>query len=297
VTVDGFWIDATPVTNDAFARFVDETRYVTVAETPRDSDDYPDAWPELLRPGGLVFFEPPKPITPESSANCWTYVPGANWRHPRGPNSNIDNRGNHPVVQIAFADARAFCAWAGKTLPTEAEWEFAAYGGLSGTVFSWGDIELPDGQTMANVWHGRYPCKQYGPDEFEDTSPVGAFPPNGYGLVDMTGNVWEWTADWYQPAHVVATAQGPSVNPTGGTREESFDVHQPWETFPRKVTKGGSYLSSANYDFRYRPAARVGRSIDTASCDVGFRCIVRTSRSSSTFAGATDRGIALRISS
>jgi formylglycine-generating enzyme required for sulfatase activity len=281
VTLGGFWIEPTLVTNEQFARFVDATGYVTLAERPRNPVDYPDAQPERLKPGGLVFQKPPGPVEPDHDVTSWVYVPGADWRHPRGPDSSLAEQWTHPVVQIAYEDAEAYAAWAGKSLPTEAEWEYAARGGLEGAIFTWGNAESPNCRPMANTWQGVFPCRNLLLDGFEETSPVGAFPPNGYGLYDMTGNVWEWTADWYVPRHPVEPAEPyrGSLNPRGGTREQSFDPFQPWQTFPRKVIKGGSYLCAPNHDFRYRPAARQAESLDTASGHLGFRCIVRASDS------------------
>jgi len=265
-TVGGFWIDPTPVTNEQFAGFVAATGYVTVAERPRCPDRYPDATANLLVPGGRVFTQPLGQMLPDSYTTWWNFMPGAHWRRPQGPDSSIDERGAHPVVQIAFEDAEAYAAWAGKTLPTEAEWEYASRGGLEQAVFPWGNAEYPDGRAMANTWQGCFPLRNLLKDGFAETSPVASFPPNGYDLYDMTGNVWEWTADWYRRRHCA----------NRGTPEESFDQHEPWQTFPRKVVKGGSYLCSRNQNFRYRPAARQPESVDTATCDLGFRCVLRT---------------------
>lgn len=278
VTVNGFWIDPTPVTNEQFARFVTATGYVTLAERPRRRDDYPGATAELLEPGGWVFMQPSSPIQPDCYTTWWDYVAGAYWRLPRFPGSSVDERPDHPVVQIAFEDAQEYAAWAGKTLPTEAEWEYAARGGLEQAVFSWGNADFPNGQALANTWQGYFPLRNLLHDGFVETSPVTSFPPNRYGLYDMTGNVWEWTDDWYRRQHRdgLAETRLATIHPRGGTRAESFDPHQPWQTFPRRVVKGGSYLCAPNYSFRYRPAARQPASIDTAICDLGFRCVVRT---------------------
>ena len=199
VAVDGFWMDRTPVTNEVFARFIADTRHVTFAEIPPNPADYPGAKKELLHPGALVFVKPPNPVDLRDFRNWWKFILGADWRHPRGPNSTIKGREQHPVVQVAFSDAEAYARWAGKTLPTEAEWEFAARGGLDGAEYAWGDGLTRDGKLMANFWQGEFPWQNLKEDGFEGTSPVGAFPPNGYGLVDVTGNVWEWTTDWYTP--------------------------------------------------------------------------------------------------
>ncbi len=282
VTVDGFWIDRHPVTNAQFARFVEATRYVTFAERPPKAEDYPGARPELLVPGSLVFQKPPRPVDLSNYENWWAYVPGTDWRHPEGPESSLHGRWAHPVVHVAYEDAKAYAAWAGKTLPTEAEWEFAARGGLDGAAYCWGDEFAPAGTMMANTWQGEFPWENLRADGFEGTSPVGAFPPNGYGLYDMAGNVWEWTADWYLPKHPEEARKAccVPVNPRGGRKEQSYDPGQPQIAIPRKVLKGGSHLCAPNYCLRYRPAARFPEPIDTSTCHVGFRCIVRTAKAS-----------------
>ena len=199
VSVDGFWMDATPVTAAQFRRFVRETAYVTVAERPLDAALYPDADPELLVPGSIVFRMTSGPVDLDDNRNWWEYVPGAYWKRPGGKGTTINGRDRHPVVQIAYEDAEAYASWAGKELPSEAEWEYAARGGLDGAVFAWGDEHFPDGKAMANTWQGEFPWQNLKLDGYEGTSPVGSFPPNGYGLLDMTGNVWEWTSDWFTP--------------------------------------------------------------------------------------------------
>ncbi len=199
VAVDGLWMDTKPVTAAQFRRFVRETGYVTVAERPLDPQDYPDADPELLVPGSLVFRKTAGPVPLDDVRNWWEYAPGASWKRPGGPGTTINGRDHHPVVQVAFEDAAAYAAWAGKELPTEAEWEHAARGGLEGAPFVWGDEELPGGEPAANTWQGRFPWENLKLDGYEDTSPVGSFPANGYGLYDMAGNVWEWTTDFFAP--------------------------------------------------------------------------------------------------
>jgi formylglycine-generating enzyme required for sulfatase activity len=259
-SIGPFWIDETPVTNAAFAVFVASTGYLTLAERPPDPDLYRGAEPDLLQPGSLVFTPPNSPISHADPLAWWRYVLGANWRHPLGPDSDLDGLDEYPVVHIAYEDAEAFARWAGKSLPTEAEWEFAARGGLDGARYAWGDDLAPSGRMMANYWQGQFPWENLTLDGFERTSPVAAFPPNGYGLYDMIGNVWEWTADvWDSPAQKTESCcGGKSASPT-----------------PRKVLKGGSHLCAANYCQRYRPAARYPQPVDTSTSHVGFRCVVR----------------------
>jgi formylglycine-generating enzyme required for sulfatase activity len=257
VSVDGFWIDEAPVTVAQFRRFVKQTGYVTVAERPLDPADYPDADPALLKPGSLVFRGSRGPVDLSDSSNWWEYVPGASWERPEGPGSDTYSRARHPVVHVAAEDAEAYAQWAGKALPTEAEWEYAARGGLDGARFAWGDeIEAP---LLANFWQGEFPWQNLLEDGWAGTSPVGSFPRNGYGLVDMTGNVWEWTTDAFE----TPTVASPCCSP-GQT-----------ERFPRRVIKGGSHLCAPNYCLRFRPAARQGETIDTSTSHIGFRCIVR----------------------
>lgn len=277
VTVDGFWMDSTPVTNRQFKEFVEATGHVTFAELPPDPKDYPGALPHMLYAGSLVFMKPRGVVDLRNWTQWWSFLKGADWRHPQGPGSSIDGLDDHPVAHVAFSDALAYARWAGKDLPTEAEWEFAARGGLDGAEFAWGDELMPGGKHMANTWQGDFPSQNLAQDGFERTSPVMAFPPNGYGLYDMIGNVWEWTTDWYSPKHVADAPKACCIpeNPRGGREEESYDPHQPAIRIPRKVLKGGSHLCAPNYCRRYRPAARHAEAIDTSASHVGFRCVKR----------------------
>ena len=281
VSVDGFWIDRHLVTNEEFTRFVEATGHVTFAELVPDPADYPGALPEVLYAGSLVFVKPGGPVDRSHIGNWWQYMRGADWRRPQGPGSWLEGRERHPVVHVAYSDAEAYARWAGKDLPTEAEWEFAARGGLDGATYAWGDEFMPGGRIMANTWQGEFPWYNRVDDGYEGTSPVGAFPANGYGLHDMIGNVWEWTTDWYSPAHQGESARpccGPPHNPRGCAESESYDPSQPAIRIPRKVLKGGSHLCAPNYCRRYRPAARFPEPVDTSACHVGFRCIVRPPR-------------------
>lgn len=275
VQVDGFWMDQTPVTNVQFRLFVEETGYVTVAERVPNAADYPGAKPELLVPASTVFKKPRQPVDMNNHYNWWHLIPGADWRHPQGPHSSIQGRDKHPVVQVAWEDVQAYAGWIGKELPTEAEWEFAARGGLEGAEYAWGDEFMPDGKHMANTWQGDFPYRNLLSDGFEGTSPVDVFPANGYGLYDMIGNVWEQTCDWYEERHTVMHPCCVPHNPRGGDREKSYDPQQPGVWIPRRVLKGGSHLCAPNYCRRYRPAARMAHAVDTGTSHVGFRCIVR----------------------
>ncbi len=268
VSVEGFWIEPTPVTNRAFARFVAETGYVTVAEIVPKAEDYPGSQPEALHAGSLVFRPQRHFVDLRRPPVWWDFVEGADWRHPQGPDSNLDGLDLHPVVHIAWADAAAYAAWAGLALPTEAEWECAARGGLDGKVFAWGDELNPGGRYMANTWQGSFPYHDRGDDGWCGTSPVGSFPANGFGLYDMIGNVWEWTADWWS----LASAKPPGC--CAQARAGSIAASDP-AAIPRKVIKGGSYLCAYNYCRRYRPAARHPHPVDTSTCHIGFRCIAR----------------------
>jgi len=270
VSVDGFWMDETPVTAAQFRRFVRETAYVTLAERPLDAALYPDADPELLVPGSLVFRRSSGPVDLNDYRNWWEYVPGAHWKRPGGKGTTINGRDRHPVVHIAYEDA--YASWAGKELPGEAEWELAARGGLDHAVFAWGDERFPDGKAMANTWQGEFPWQNLELDGYDGTSPVASFEANGYGLFEMTGNVWEWTSDWFTTRHADAV-ESPCCVPRipRVTSPEALAG----EAMPRRVIKGGSHLCAPNYCLRYRPAARQGQAIDSSTSHLGFRCIVR----------------------
>jgi sulfatase modifying factor 1 len=281
VSVDGFFIDETPVTNTQFAEFVAATGYHTVAESVPDPKDYPGIMPEMLYAGSLVFREPTGRVGLDDWSQWWSFLEGANWRRPYGPVSSIEGRDDHPVVHVTHQDALAYARWKGKDLPTEAEWEFAARGGLEQAEFAWGSELIPAGRHMANTWQGSFPTVNHNQDGYARTSPVKAFPPNGYGLYDMIGNVWEWTSDWYSAQHEADTTKACCVprNPRGGRELASYDPCLPTIKIPRKVLKGGSHLCAPNYCRRYRPAARHPEAIDTSTSHVGFRCIVRDGES------------------
>jgi formylglycine-generating enzyme required for sulfatase activity len=278
VRVDGFWIDETEVTNEQFAKFVEATGYITTAERKPDWEklkkQLPPGTPKphdsMLVAASLVFTQPNHPVSLESPANWWSWVPGANWRHPEGPGSRIDGRGDHPVVQVSWEDANAYAEWAGKRLPTEAEWEFAARGGLESKRYAWGDEFRPNDQWMANTWQGHFPDKNTGEDTFDRTAPVRSFLPNGYGLYEMTGNVWEWCADWYDAGLYPRRAgQGVIDNPSGP--ESGYNPSDPYAE--ERVTKGGSFLCTKDYCSNYRPSARRGTAWDTGMSHIGFRCV------------------------
>jgi formylglycine-generating enzyme required for sulfatase activity len=275
VTVDGFWMDRHAVSNREFRRFVDATGYVTLAERPADAADYPGAIPDMLVPSSVMFKKAPHRVSLSDHYNWWTYVPGAAWGPPRRPASARQSLWEHPVVHVAFEDSEAYVKWADKTLPTEAEWEFAARGGMDGAEYVWGDDFTPDGRHLANTWQGEFPWQNLLDDGYEWTAPVGSFPHNGYGLFDMAGNVWEWTTDWYQDHGKIKKACCTLNNPRGGDAASSADPRSPDIKIPRKVMKGGSYLCAPNYCRRYRPAARMPQAVDTSTCHLGFRCIVR----------------------
>jgi formylglycine-generating enzyme required for sulfatase activity len=279
VQLEGFWIDRSPVTNAQFLKFVKATGHRTLAERPADPADYPGASPELLVPSSIVFVPPPGPIASGDPYRWWRYISGADWRHPEGPGSSIRGREQHPVVHVAHADALAYAAWIGKRLPTEAEWERAARGGLEDADYAWGDDLHPGGRPMANTFQGAFPHHNSLLDGWDRTSPVGSFPANGYGLLDMIGNVWEWTDDWYAGHGERLRGQGAAsgccalINPRGVSRGESIESGGQHGAMPRKVVKGGSFLCAPSYCRRYRPAARMAQGIDTSTCHMGFRCV------------------------
>jgi formylglycine-generating enzyme required for sulfatase activity len=274
VQVDGFWIDRTPVTNRQFSEFVEATGHVTTAEIAPEAKDYPGARPELLKPGSLLFTPTQFPVDLSDWSQWWSFCLGADWRHPFGPDSDIAALMDHPVVHVTHGDAAAYAKWAGKKLPTEAQWEYAAWGGMEGCEFAWGDELEPGGRHMANVWQGEFPWKNSLVDGFERTSPVGSYDANGFGLFDMIGNVWEWTDDWYRASHPEGKNKPccVPVNPRGGPRSASHDPREA-NAIPRKTMKGGSHLCAPSYCQRYRPAARHPQAIDTSTSHIGFRCI------------------------
>lgn len=277
VTVDPFWIDETPVSNRQFRAFVEATGHVTLAEVAPDPKDYPGALPHMLRAGSLMFEPPSHPVDTRDWSQWWTFKFGATWRKPYGSGSSIKGLDDHPVVHVAYRDAEAYAAWAGKELPTEAEWEFAAWGGRESCEFAWGDELTPGGRHMANTWQGNFPNENLKEDGWARTSPVRSYPANDYGLFDMIGNVWEWTADFWSTRHPGDAPKACCVpqNPRGGPEADSFDPRQPTIRIPRKVLKGGSHLCAPSYCRRYRPAARHAEPIDTSTSHVGFRCVVR----------------------
>jgi formylglycine-generating enzyme required for sulfatase activity len=276
VEVGPFAIDRYMVRNRDFAIFVAETGHVTTAEKIPNAEDYPGALPEMLKPASLVFIMTPGPVPLNNHFQWWDFVFGADWRHPTGPGSSIEGMEDHPVVHVSYEDARAYAEWAGKDLPTEAEWEYAARGGLEKAEFAWGDDLVPSGKHHANIWQGRFPFENSEEDGYTRTSPVGSYPANGHGLFDMIGNAWEWTADWYG-------IQGPvqkksccvPSNPRGAKMEDSYDPREPQIRIPRKVLKGGSHLCAPSYCRRYRPAARHAQPVDSSTSHIGFRCVMR----------------------
>jgi len=277
-TVDGFWMDETPVTVAEFRRFVKATGYRTLAERPLDPAEYPKLHPSVLVPGSLVFTPPAGPVNLRNTQNWWRYVPGANWAHPQGPDSSTGGLERHPVTHVAWPDVLAFADWAGKELPTEAEWEFAARGGLDGALYAWGEEFMPRGRPMANTWVGEFPWRNEAPERDRRTMPVRSFPANGYGLFDVAGNVWEWTCDYYQPAHHPGGDHPCCAphNPRVSSPDASYDADEPGGAhIPRRVIKGGSHLCAQNYCQRYRPAARQPQQVESSMSHIGFRCIVR----------------------
>ncbi|WP_433037897.1 formylglycine-generating enzyme family protein [Actinomycetospora sp. CA-053990] len=273
VAVGAFAIERHPVTNAQFAAFVRETRYVTVAERPLDPADFPGAPPENLLPGSMVFTPTAGPVDLRHLDQWWTWTPGAHWRRPEGRGSSLAQRADHPVVHVAHEDAEAYAAWAGRALPTEAEWEAAARGGLDGAAYTWGDDPEGPGERRANFWHGAFPWRA--DPGYGRTSAVGSFPANPYGLLDMAGNVWEWTADWYAERAAAGAPCCVPSDPRGPAVDTSYDPHQPQFAVPRKVVKGGSFLCADSYCRRYRPAARRPQMVDTGMSHIGFRCVVR----------------------
>lgn len=271
VYVSGFWIDRTTVTNEQFAAFVEATHYVTAAERSADPALYPGAPPEMLKPGAPVFTPPSSPVPLNNLLNWWRWQKGANWRHPEGPDTNINGRENHPVVQISYDDAVAYAKWVGKRLPTEAEWEFAARGGLDRKMFVWGDEDTPGNKHMANTFQGHFPDYNAGEDGFKGTAAVCSYPQNGYGLCDMSGNVWQWTSDWYRPDYYEALAlQGGVIRDPHGP-VDSYDPSDPG--VPKRVQKGGSFLCTDQYCMRYRPGGRGKGEAAIGASNVGFRLV------------------------
>jgi len=265
VSVDGFWMDKTELTNQEFEKFVKATGYLTVAEKKPDAKDFPDAPAELLVPGSIVFTPPSEKVPLDNHLAWWRYVPGANWRHPEGPDSSIQGRENHPVVHICWDDAVAYAKWAGKRLPTEAEWEYASKGPKGGSTYLWGDDFKPHGQWAANIWQGEFPIKNSEGDGFRRTAPVASYPPNGFGLHDMAGNVWEWCADWYRPNY----PSGPQRNPQGPP--SSYDPDEPGVL--KRVQRGGSFLCTDEYCTSYMPGWRGKGAPDSAATHIGVRCV------------------------
>lgn len=280
VKVDGFWMDQYPVTNADFKKFVDETGYVTFCERDIDPTMYPGAKTEMLKAASVVFVSPAGPVDLRNPYQWWHFIPGANWKHPQGPGSSIDDRMNHPVVHLAFEDAQAYAKWIGKKIPSEAEWEFASRGGHENLEYAWGNELAPKGVHLANTWQGEFPWQNLSEDGHVGTSAVGSYPANEYGLYDMIGNVWEWTADWYSPKHPDEKPKACCIpkNPRGPVEELSYDPRNPQMKVPRKVMKGGSHLCAPNYCRRYRPAARMAQPVDTSTSHLGFRCLVRGER-------------------
>jgi formylglycine-generating enzyme required for sulfatase activity len=271
VYVDGFWMDQTEVTNRQFAGFVEATGYQTIAERTPTQEEFPEAPPENLVAGSVVFTPTAGPVPLDNHYRWWAYVRGANWRHPTGGESSLEDRDEYPVVQIAYDDAVAYCLWAGKRLPTEAEWEFAARGGHAGKLYAWGDEFRPDDQWMANIYQGTFPVRDTGEDGFVDIAPVAQYPANPYGLHDVAGNVWEWCSDWYRADYYEALAKnGLARNPQGPTKP--YDPAEPSER--KRVHRGGSFLCTDQYCTRYMIGTRGKGEVSTASNHLGFRCVM-----------------------
>jgi formylglycine-generating enzyme required for sulfatase activity len=276
VRVDGFWVDRHTVTNTDFKRFVDDTGYVTVAERELDPAQFPGAPPENLKPGSMLFLPTSGPVDLGDYSNWWQWAPGTSWLSPTGPGSSTEGLEDHPVVHVAYEDAEAYATWAGKRLPTEAEWEYAARGGHDDWKFAWGNEDAQETAPLANTWQGAFPWQNELTDGYERTAPVGTYPPNDFGLYEVTGNVWEWTSDWFIHRHgnnVSSPCCSIAVNPRIQSVEKSYDPNQPHIRIPRKVVKGGSHLCSPAYCLRYRPSARQPQMIDTGMSHIGFRCV------------------------
>lgn len=266
VKVNDFWMDEHEVTNAQFARFVEATGYLTVAERALNPEDFPGVSRDLLVPGSAVFTPPKEQVDLNNHLQWWKYVPGASWRHPKGPSSSIEGKENEPVVQVCYEDADAFAKWAGKRLPTEAEWEYAANGGKTGNAYYWGNELKPKGKWVANVYQGDFPSKNTSEDGFADVAPVKSFPANGYGLFDMDGNVWEWCADFYRPD---AYEKSLKDNPKGPA--DSYDPAEPG--LVKRVQRGGSFLCNNQYCERYKAGSRGKGEVSSASNNLGFRCV------------------------
>lgn len=277
VKLDGFWMDANEVTNADFKQFVKATGYITTAEKAPDWEEMKKQLPpgtpkpdeSQLVAASLVFTQPDHPVPLTDVSQWWSWVKGANWKHPEGPNSNINGKDHYPVVHISWDDAVAYCKWAGKRLPTEAEWEYAARGGLANAKYPWGNEAIESGKPKANTWQGVFPVKNTDWDHFDRLAPVRSFAPNGYGLYDMAGNVWEWTADWYRPDYYQSMKNTVTANPTGPS--SSYDPMEP--TVPKKVVRGGSFMCNASYCKGYRVTSRMKTSTDTGLEHTGFRCV------------------------